>query len=229
VLQDALKRVVQANENQAMRAEGAFLRGELSREEFAQVRREIREKFFESFNMKESQLRRLGERDSKFGAVFNDKTFRRMAREKMASGQRYVLCIFDIDDFKRVNDALGHVAGDHALRFLSLALANTARSWAGFSGRLGGEEFGLVVPGDLRTVQRVMPLLNRRLVTEFYRNQFLRSSFRNRLFTFSAGVAEMDPARSFDDAFEEADARLYVAKRAGKNRVANGQEVVKIR
>jgi len=128
------------------------------------------------------------------------------------------LVMFDADHFKRLNDEHGHAAGDHAL----VILANTARHQlrgADEVGRIGGEEFALVLPetglaGAMHVAERLrqgvadLPLQEVGLPCQL---------------TISLGVVEVSPGTSTDQAFARADAAMYEAKRTGRNRVVSWQ------
>lgn len=122
--------------------------------------------------------------------------------------------MLDIDNFKRLNDQLGHEAGDKAL----IHLANLARRSMRPSdtlARYGGEEFVILMP-DTQLAQGVEAMI--RLQRELTKAFFLADG-QKVLITFSAGVAEMSDGENGHDAVRRADKAMYLAKRAGKNRV----------
>ncbi|HEX7649141.1 MAG TPA: diguanylate cyclase [Noviherbaspirillum sp.] len=126
------------------------------------------------------------------------------------------LCIalLDLDDFKRLNDTYGHTAGDEALIHLVRVVKDTLRTMD-VIGRFGGEEFLIVLPDTpmeeaAQTVTRVQRELTKRIF--MHNNEKL-------LITFSAGVALRKPGEEPTALIQRADAALYKAKRAGKNRV----------
>lgn len=124
------------------------------------------------------------------------------------------VCLLDIDNFKRLNDRLGHEAGDNAL----IHLANVARRCmrpTDTLARYGGEEFIILMP-DTLLEQGVEAMV--RLQRELTKAFFLSGNDKV-LITFSAGVAQLLPAESGADAIKRADQAMYLAKRAGKNRV----------
>ncbi len=127
----------------------------------------------------------------------------------------FTVCYCDMDHFKRVNDQLGHAAGDRALvQFAELAVS-LVRSMD-YVARLGGEEFLLVLVGaNEKVAERVCERLcdkTRELVLEG------RHAVVQRL-SVSCGVARYRLGESTDDLLQRADRALYEAKRAGRDRV----------
>jgi diguanylate cyclase len=126
------------------------------------------------------------------------------------------VALLDVDNFKHLNDQLGHAAGDEALVHLSRVVRESIRPSDSIA-RWGGEEFVILLPdtnleGAVATMQRVQRALTRRY--------FLHNHERV-LITFSAGVAERHRGESQDDAIARADRALYRAKSAGRNRVVS--------
>lgn len=127
------------------------------------------------------------------------------------------VCLLDIDNFKLLNDRLGHDVGDNAL----IHLANVARSCMRPSdtlARFGGEEFVVLMP-DTALEQGIEAMV--RLQRELTKAFFL-SGKEKVLITFSAGVAQLAADENGADAIKRADQAMYLAKRAGKNRVLGG-------
>lgn len=126
------------------------------------------------------------------------------------------LCVglLDIDNFKRLNDTLGHHVGDQALIHLSNVIKEALRPTDSVA-RYGGEEFIIVLPGvDLEEAAATLERLQRELTKKF----FLHENDRI-LVTFSAGVAQRAPEESQQDLIGRADKAMYQAKHTGKNRV----------
>lgn len=124
------------------------------------------------------------------------------------------ISLLDIDNFKRLNDSLGHEAGDGAL----VHLANVTRANIRPSdtlARYGGEEFIILMPDTaLEAGIEVITRLQRELTKAIY-----LSGNDKVLITFSAGVAQVGSDESGSEAIKRADQAMYLAKRAGKNRV----------
>jgi diguanylate cyclase len=124
------------------------------------------------------------------------------------------LALLDIDNFKKLNDSLGHAAGDAALVHLS-AVAREAIRPQDTLARYGGEEFVVLLPNTpLDDGVTAMVRVQRELTRRFFLNNNDKV-----LITFSCGVAELSGEESPYDALKRADEAMYLAKRAGKNRV----------
>ena len=123
--------------------------------------------------------------------------------------------VIDADHFKTINDTHGHHAGDVVLRSLSLVALEQKRTQDTF-GRLGGEEFGLILPetnlAQAKTVaERIQITWEKSPVN--LDGMLIHS-------TVSIGVAEANPGdKSFDDILRRADRMMYKAKQTGRNRV----------
>jgi diguanylate cyclase len=129
------------------------------------------------------------------------------------------LCValLDIDNFKRINDTLGHSAGDAALVHLADVARSCLRPQDSLS-RFGGEEFVILMP-DTTLDQGIEAMT--RLQRELTKRYFLRDN-EKLLITFSAGVTQLAATEQSSDALRRADEAMYLAKRAGKNRVMGG-------
>lgn len=125
------------------------------------------------------------------------------------------IALLDVDNFKALNDRLGHKAGDEALVHLATVIRDALHGTDTMA-RYGGEEFVILLPDtDSEGAQSVMKRLQRELTKHF----FLHDQERV-LITFSAGVTQVCLGQdSLIAALERADSALYDAKRAGKNRV----------
>ena len=122
--------------------------------------------------------------------------------------------LLDIDNFKQLNDRLGHASGDEALAHLSKVARECMRPQDTLA-RYGGEEFVILLPDTtLDKGIEAMTRLQRELTTRFF-----LAGTEKIMITFSAGVAQLAPDESGDDAIKRADQAMYLAKRAGKNRV----------
>lgn len=125
--------------------------------------------------------------------------------------------LLDIDHFKRLNDALGHQAGDQALVHLSSVVRQLLRPTDSLA-RYGGEEFLVLLPNsDVQDADRIMQRVQRELTKQFFLHENQRV-----LITFSAGVAQLMPGETRPELIKRADTAMYRAKAAGRNRVEIG-------
>ncbi|MFY7866132.1 diguanylate cyclase domain-containing protein [Roseateles sp.] len=130
-----------------------------------------------------------------------------------AAPPRIALALLDIDNFKRLNDSLGHGAGDQALKSLAERVSKELRP-GDLVARYGGEEFVLMLPATpLDEAQAVLQRLQRALSTSLFLHEG-----KDVFITFSAGVTHFRPGETLEAALDRADVALYEAKHTGKNR-----------
>jgi diguanylate cyclase (GGDEF)-like protein len=135
----------------------------------------------------------------------------------MRSGSEVALLLLDIDDFKKINDEIGHRKGDEALTAVAEIIRRNLRK-VDIPFRYGGEEIVILLPGTSRfesvhTAERL-----RRRISEH--DGFVDLHGHPRRITVSVGVGVYpETARTPDDLFMQADAAMYRAKEMGKNRV----------
>jgi diguanylate cyclase (GGDEF)-like protein len=177
------------------------------------VRRQIamqraRDKLWETANV--DALTKLANRNR-----LND-TVNAIVANPSAKNERFALLLFDLDNFKFINDTLGHEAGDIVLRTAAKRIKRTSRD-AYFVARLGGDEFAVVLrnpssQGEIEdTAQRILQALQQRVN---YRGHGVQLST-------SIGIACFpDHSSTWNDVFRAADLALYRAKRDGRNRFA---------
>ncbi|MFO7806125.1 MAG: diguanylate cyclase [Paracoccaceae bacterium] len=161
-------------------------------------------------------LTELSRRDSLTGAA-NRRYFFERAQEEFTRARRYnkplSLIVFDIDNFKQINDANGHGAGDRVLQDMSNIISVDSRE-IDLLGRVGGDEFAVLVPEtDLQGACDVAERL--RLLVAGQRSSDSQTVVR---YTLSLGVATLAPEdTSIDMAFQRADSALYASKHNGRN------------
>ncbi|MDF3066496.1 MAG: hypothetical protein K0R38_2097 [Polyangiaceae bacterium] len=167
-----------------------------------------------------SELQRLASTDALTGLP-NKRSLEIQIARDLARADRdktwLSLVVVDVDHFKTVNDTHGHAVGDQVLQAVGKALARFLRA-GDLAGRYGGEEFLLVLPGS-NTIgariasERIRKALETLVVETEHGPVRVTASF--------GGTSVSGPgcARLRDDVFARADAALYEAKRAGRNRV----------
>ena len=138
------------------------------------------------------------------------------ARSQREGDSARAVGLIDIDNFKKLNDTLGHAAGDVALKTLAGAVRERLRP-VDHLARFGGEECVVLLPGA--TVEEAGQTLTR-LQRNLSEALFLHDG-REVFVTFSAGVTAWRPGEALQPALERADAALYEAKRTGKNRTCS--------
>ncbi len=154
--------------------------------------------------------------------LFNRRCFDQRLKEEAAWASRrerpLALAMLDLDRFKRINDTYGHPEGDRVLRHVSAVLAGSFRQ-EDVRFRLGGEEFGVLfrdtnAQAAGAAVERAASALRAKAIA-------LGPQQEPNTITFSSGVAVADGATAFgaEHLVEDADAALYKAKQAGRDRV----------
>lgn len=158
------------------------------------------------------QLQHRATHDSLTG-VFNRSAVIEGAVKALRVG-RAVMILLDIDEFKKINDDFGHPTGDVVI----LGIVNCLREALGdrgILGRVGGEEFTVVLPGyDITDGLQLAECMRAAIANHTFEAPV------NRRITASFGVSDNRAGTDFDTAYGLADSALYAAKRTGRNRVA---------
>ena len=161
------------------------------------------------------EARKLAETDALTG-LYNQRYFHETLRREVQRAQRYernlALIVFDLDDFKTINDQIGHLAGDRVLSQASERLREAVRS-VDVACRIGGDEFAVILP-ESSAVDADQ--LYRRVHNAMRGTSLGPEGHRLRV---SAGVAELEHGDTAASLFERADGALYRAKDLGKDRV----------
>ncbi len=154
----------------------------------------------------------------KFDAVF-DSEWQNARRDV----QPLSLLLFDVDFFKRFNDAYGHVEGDECLKRVAQALSSAMHRPRDFLARYGGEEFVLLLPASDAHAARTVAEHCRQAV---FKAQIAHgASPISQLLTVSIGAGTIIPGEQDDPVrfLEDVDRRLYRAKHGGRNRIVDAQ------
>jgi two-component system, cell cycle response regulator len=161
------------------------------------------------------EARKLAETDALTG-LYNQRYFHETLRREVMRAQRYdrsvALIVFDLDDFKTINDQIGHLAGDRVLSQAAERLREAVRS-VDVACRIGGDEFAVILPESSAVDADQLY----RRVHNAMRGTTLGPD-GNRL-RVSAGIAELEHGDTAASLFERADGALYRAKDLGKDRV----------
>lgn len=130
------------------------------------------------------------------------------------SGNQGALLVIDVDHFKQINDRFGHDGGDEALKHVAQAIKGALRD-LDVVGRIGGEEFSVLLPGV--SGERASKVAER-IREEVYASELQLAGEQCRM-SVSVGGATFDSNASFSELYRCADQKLYAAKRNGRNRV----------
>jgi len=164
------------------------------------------------------QLSHQATHDSLTGLVNRGEFERRLARALASAAEKHgehALCFLDLDGFKRVNDACGHLAGDELLRQLSDLMLERMRSRDTLA-RLGGDEFGMLLEHcRLPTAERIADEIRKAIAG--YRFTFGEETYA---VAASIGIVPIRAGvRRASDVLRAADTACYLAKRGGGNRI----------
>lgn len=141
-------------------------------------------------------------------------TLKMMLESDDAEQKNISIILFDIDDFKKINDTFGHLHGNQVLCRLAAILQEKAGD-KHIAGRYGGEEFMLVLPG---CSQEAAVQFAEMIRLDVYHDGILSELTQNQ-FSISGGAAQYQPGMSIDEWFRQVDKKLYAAKAGGKNRI----------
>lgn len=154
--------------------------------------------------------------------AFEEEFSRDLARSERTR-EPLSLVVLDIDKFKQINDTWGHATGDLVIKEIA-ALVKQAVRTSDMPARIGGEEYGVVLTNaDTKTARAVAERI--RSLVAGHRLSNSNNSESKLPVTVSVGVATLRPGDTRQSLFERADAALYVAKNAGRNRVASENSV----
>ena len=171
---------------------------------------------------KNTELEQLSVTDGLTGLVNHRALMQRLGEEgqrSLRSGKAFIVIMADVDHFKQYNDTFGHPEGDVVLKKVASILKECTRT-IDCVARYGGEEFAALLPEtDLSGGMEVAERMRARVES---------AEFPGRRVTLSIGVAEFPrDAATTSEVIAAADAALYVAKRGGRNQVAQARQAAK--
>ncbi|MGI4718477.1 MAG: GGDEF domain-containing protein [Janthinobacterium lividum] len=190
-----------------------------SRDRMVEVHKEVQEAE-ERIRELESELQHMSElvREDQLTGSLNrrglDDVFERESARADRRNTPLCVAMLDLDNFKKLNDTYGHLAGDGALKHLVKVVRDTLRSMDVIA-RFGGEEFLILLPETtVEAAAAAMVRVQRELTRHFFMHENEKM-----LITFSCGVALRIPNEDQASLMARADRAMYQAKQSGKNRV----------
>jgi diguanylate cyclase len=185
-----------------------------------QLKLDEMEKLAESAQYAIEEQRKKAMHDSLTGLP-NREAYQQRLEQEVQRIERYggklSLMVCDVDLFKRINDAYGHLAGDKVLKIIAKSLQKNLRS-SDFIARFGGEEFVALMPETSTNEAKIVAEKMRRKIEESPFN-FKKEPVQ---ITVSFGISEFAKGETADEVFSRADKALYEAKDKGRNQVQLG-------
>ncbi|MBV1789242.1 GGDEF domain-containing protein [Marinobacterium sp. D7] len=222
----SLKQAVSQQLNSIVQSMDQYRLRESEREKRMQVRYESLLEKVEQMEAETSRVRsrmeeeQLRARTDPLTGLPNRVAYDDQLKDTMGRWERYQtpfsVAVIDLDRFKEINDAYGHLAGDKVLRLVARVLQRNLRS-SDFIARYGGEEFVVIFPSTVDA--------DARAAAEKLRDAVAKSPFNFHgepvTVTASIGVAEVSNGDDDDKVFARADSALYKAKEQGRNKVVS--------
>lgn len=165
---------------------------------------------------KYNKLEDLANRDA-MTSLLNYRKYKYLINKLIVENQKFSVAIFDIDDFKKINDKYGHLAGDKVLKRISSILMEHVKGM-GVPCRYGGEEF-VIVFNNINEDDAANICEKVRIAIEEYDFNYNHNHFK---ITVSCGVGEYNE-NDYENIFKIVDSALYISKKSGKNKVTIAQ------
>jgi len=168
----------------------------------------------------EKQLYEISNKDALTGAFNRQFVYELMqqtySERRGSKSLDYTLVLTDIDDFKEINESVGHIAGDGVIKDVASYLQSAVRE-TDIVARWGGEQFLIIL-------MNIGPDNSHTLIEKIRKNiryQIITEGLRTRVTTLSFGVAKAKDDEQFEDTIKRADLCMYKAKKLGKDRIIN--------
>jgi diguanylate cyclase (GGDEF)-like protein len=176
--------------------------------------------FFLMGTLSLSAIKKLLEREQAFAridfltGITNSRAFEEIAKIEIDRSVRFsrpfTIAYIDIDNFKQVNDTLGHSEGDNLLKVVAETIKNNTRS-IDIVSRLGGDEFAILLPETNETNAKIAISMMQEHLLDVVSNKWP--------ITFSIGTVTCYKSCNLDELIQEADNLMYSVKESGKNRI----------
>jgi diguanylate cyclase (GGDEF)-like protein len=173
-----------------------------------------------TFNKMPENILKLGIKDSKT-PTYNFTYFKSLVEFSLKENNSLIMVVFDIDNFKSINDTYGHSYGDDVLLTVTELIQYNIHKKNDYICRFGGDEFIICFTNvDKEQVIERLNNINKRLETGLYiKNNICQ-------ITLSMGIIIYNKDKSFEENFEEADKALYESKEDGKNRITDFSQIL---
>ena len=148
--------------------------------------------------------------------LYNRRSYDNSIKKAIEGGYPFSLMVIDVDDFKVVNDSLGHIVGDNALKEIAgLIKQNTRNEDLCF--RYGGDEFAVILP-NAKKEEAI--LIGERIQSRILLDNLNTKGLSELKISLSVGVAQWNPGMSPQDLTELADKAMYSSKNRSKKRTS---------
>ena len=147
---------------------------------------------------------------------FNDEVCKRLSGSSFETARAFIM--IDVDNFKQINDTLGHAYGDEFIVRTGKLLSSHFDSEF-ITGRIGGDEFSIYTEADGKTIQEATDAVIDKVNGLFKKFDIEFAEEKEKVnVSLSIGIAVLSNERRFDNLYKAADEALYISKKSGKNR-----------